>query len=207
MYKKALLAMAAAAALVIAAPALATATAVPNLPTGVDQAYLADGDSNPEHATITLSGALVVVGAVTITCDNDFSITANDDGTAAVTAFTPRNCTMAGFPNCFLDITAENLDWGARLGYNTNETPNRYRLYLSITLIYNFTSPTPNCPVTGSFTSSGLLSPAIDITSGSLTATFGSGSGSTSSPLGTATLFGTLTSTSGVGADTQLIHD
>jgi len=209
MSKTLLLAVLAVAALVVLAPAAASATttlgtAVPNLPSNVHQAYIADGNGDPEDADITLAGPLTVNGAATVSCtSNSMQVTANADGTATVGSLAATGCSVAGFPNCSVDISPENLDWGARLGYDTSSST--YRLYLNTTLIYNFTNTLPNCPVFGAFTSIGSLSPAISISSGVLTAAFGTGSGSTSGPLGTATIGGSIYSVSGVGSDTQLV--
>jgi len=213
MHKKILLGVLAAAALAMAAPSMASATttlgtAIPALGANDDQAYIADGDGNPEDANITASGTLNLVGGVTIVCSNNIQVTVNSDGTATVGTFTPSGCTVTGFPSCSVAIDAENLDWGGRLVYDTGSSPNTYKLRVNVAFNVTFLSPTPNCPVTGTFTESGTLSPDIAVSGGSLTATFTNpGSGTVSSPLGSAGVTGTLTSTGGVGSDTQLIHD
>jgi len=201
MSKKLLLTTLTAAALALAAPAMASATDVPDLPTNVDQAYLADVDGNPENGSFTLSGRLTMVNSVTISCDHHLTIDFFDDGTSAVDSFTLTNCVIFGFPGCTATWTATNLDWGDRFGYDT--TAGAFKDYIDISTDVTIGS---GCPVTGTFPWHGILSPTVSVTAGTITYTFsGSSSGSIISPIGQETWTGTLTGS--VGADTQLIHD
>jgi len=210
MHKKILLGVLAAATLALAVPSMASATLgtpVPNLPSGVDQAYLADGLGNAENGTVTLTGNLNLVGAVTINCDNHVVIDYFDDGTTAVTDFTTSNCMVAAplTDRCNATVTATNLDWGDRFGYNTSQGV--YRDYVNVHFDVTLTNGAGGpCPVTGTFSETGTLSPALSISGDVISANFDSGSGSVSSPLGTATVNGTLTGTLPTD-DTQLIHD
>jgi len=204
MYKKILLAAIAAATLSLAAPVIATAaTSVPDLPSGDDQAYLADGDGNPEHATINASGILDMISStgLIITCQYTKTVTQNDDGTAQVTAFNALACTT-NVPGCTASVVAGGLNWGARLGSG----------FVFSLLRRFFTNASVNvtlgagCPVSGTFTITGLISPGVSVSGGVAHFSYGgASSGSMSGPIGTVTFSGTLTSSSGVGSDTQLI--
>jgi len=204
-----LLATLAATTLWLAAPPLASArTPIPDLPSGVDQAYFADSLGSPENGTVTLSGALNLVGAITITCDTDVSIDYFDDGTTAVTAFAASSC-MVFEPlltdRCTITTTATNLSWGDRFGYSTSESV--FRDYINVSIDVTFANgPSGPCPVTGTFPETGTLSPMISISGDVLNMTFGAGSGTVSGPLGSANWQGTLTGTLPT-SDTQLIHD
>jgi len=202
MYKKLPLAVLVTAALLLVAPAIATATgtSTPNLPAGVDPACIIDGDGNCEEVTAELEGQLVVtaIAGLAITCNVEESITFHEDGTSQVTAFTATGCTTN--PNaCPPDFPAVNLPWGDRLGYDTGSST--YRDYTNTSILVQLTS---GCFITGAFPANGVLAPTINISGGVLTATYDSGSGTVSGPLGSARVHGTLTSTSGIGADTQL---
>jgi len=203
MYKTILLAALTVATLCLAAPTVASAsTAVPNLPTGVDQAYIADGDGNPESGTFTLQGPLNINSStgLVISCANHATVTFADDGTTAITAYNPTGCTT-NIPGCTASTTATNLNWGDRFGYNTSS--GTFKDYINLSYSMTFGA---GCPFSGTFIETGLLSPTIAITGGTLTATFSGGaSGSVSGPTGSKTWSGTLTSTSGIGSDTQLV--
>jgi len=200
MYRKFLLATLTAAALALTAPAMASATDVPDLPTGVDQAYLADGNGDPQNGTLDLTGQLVLSGALTVTCDYDVSIDYFDDGTTAVTQFAASNCAVTSFPSCVVSITATNLDWGDRFGFNTST--DEYEDHINVA--FNVTLGA-GCPVSGTFAHHGRWWPKLRITGFfiELVWTFG-GSGSVTSPLGTATTSGTLTGS--IPSGYQLIH-
>ena len=206
MYKKILLALLTVAALGLTVPAMASAattnTPIPDLGPNDDQAYLADGDGNPEHATMTLSGTLVSnssSGLVT-TCSYDATITSLEDGTSEVTSYSPSGCTT-NVPGCPLSTVATNLPWGNRLVFDTGSSVYRDRINAAFDVTLG-----AGCPVTGTFPLSGAVHPVIAVSGGVLTATFsGASTGTFSGPVGTVTWTGTLTSTSGIGADTQLI--
>jgi len=189
MSKKLLLAMLTAAAVAMAAPTMASATDVPDLPSGVDQAYLADGNGDPQNGTLDLTGQLVLSGALTVTCDYDVSIDYFDDGTTAVTQFDASNC-VASLPTCAVSVSATDLDWGDRFGFNTDT--DEYEDHINVA--FNVTLSGGSCPVSGTFTHHGRWWPKIRITGLliELVWTFGS-SGSVTSAFGTATTSGTLT--------------
>jgi len=208
MHKKIMVAFAAAVAAAAFVPAVASAaTSVPDLPTNltlpVHQAYLADDEGNPEHATVNVEGPLTLNSStgLVIGCANTATVTINDDGTSEVTAFVPAGCTT-NVPGCTASIAATNLNWGDRLGYDTNSSS--FKDYINVA--FNVTLGA-GCPVSGTFTETGILSPTVAVSGGVLTATFsGAASGSVTGPIGSATVSGTLTSTSGVSAGTQLIY-
>jgi len=201
MYKKTLLVLVAAATCALAMPSIASATAIPNLPADVDQAYIADGDGNPESGTFTLQGTLTVNRSTGLTwgCSYDTTVDFSDDGTTAVTAFSATGCST-NVPGCTLTTSATGLSWGDRFGYDT--TSGLFRDYINVATDATLGS---GCPFSGTFAQSGLLSPTIAISGGVLTATFGPGSGFVTGPLGIETYSGTLTSTSGIGPDTGLV--
>jgi len=205
MLKKIVLAALTAAALTMVAPAMASATgtSIPDPVSGDEQAYLADGDGNPEHATIGLAGPLSLNSStgLVITCQNTATMTVLDDGTAEVTAFNPTGCTT-NVPGCTSSVSPTYLSWGSRDVWDpvTGKYKGRVNLYIDVHL-------GSGCPVSGTFPTSGVLSPTKAVSGGIMTATFsGASSGTVSGAIGTSTVSGTLTSTSGVGADTQLIH-
>ena len=206
MRKHILLAALVAAAVALTAPATASAatgTPAPDLPAGVHPACIANADGECEHATIMLSGRLDTQSSsgVNISCTNDMTITFYADGTSDVTAFNPGTPCTTNIPGCQVHTAATNLDWGDRLGYDTSD--GTYRDYINADIDATFT---PGCPIVGTFTQSGLLKPEVTIVGGVMHVAFnGASSGILTSPLGTQTVTGSLTSTSGVGSDTQLI--
>jgi len=204
MHKKILLGVLAAAALAMAAPTMASATTYPGLPSGTSQGYLADSGGNPIHSTVTLDGTLNLVGGVTITCSNAVTATINDDGTVDVTAFNTSGCTVsAPFGTCPVTVTSENIPYGGRIVWDGTD----YKLHVDVSFNVNFLAAPPTCPVQGSFTDHGTLSPTISISGSVLTATFsGSSSGSLTSPLGSAVVNGPLTSTTGISSGDQLVN-
>jgi len=205
MYRKLLLPTLAVVALVMIVPSIATATAVPDLPSNAHQAYIADGGGNPEGGTFTLSGAISINGAHTLSCSStDMTIDFFDDGTSAVTGYSATSCVIAGFPSCTVTTSATSLGWGDRFGYDTSV--GAFRDYINVSFDITFSQGLPTCPYpAGTYPKTGTLSPTISISGGVLTATFGSGSGGLSGPLGTETWGGSLSSTSGIGSDTQLV--
>jgi len=193
-----------AAALVLAAPTVASAaTAVPSLPSGADQAFLADGDGNPIHSTSTLSGSFnkTYGSGLVLTCSGTATITTKDDGTSSTTAFNATTGTCStNVPTCIAHIAGSNLDWGSIQAFISSV----YRWYTNVDYSVQLTS---GCPVVGTFSETGTLSPTIAVASGVLTETYsGASSGTVTGPLGSSSLSGTLTSTSGVPSDAQLIH-
>jgi len=206
MSNKILLAALAATFIAMTAPAMASAsTPVPDLPSGVHQAYLADSDGNPTEGTVTLTGSLNTVGALTKTCDIHAVIDYYEDGTTAVTSFTATNCVIQGAlgSRCTVATTPTNLSWGDRFGFNTSD--GKFRDYVNVDVDTELTQVPgqPPCPVTGTFTFHGTLSPEISISGSVLSMTFGSGSGSVTSVIGTQTWNGTLSGT--VPSGSQLI--
>jgi len=204
MYKKLLLAVLAAAALALVAPSMASAatgTPAPNLPPGIDPACIGDGTGECEHATIDFAGQLTTTSSagIDITCQVTATITFHTDGTTDVTAFNFGTPCTTNLPGCFVHHIATNLDWGNRLGYSTSD--GKYRDYINANISVIFTS---GCPIVGTFSTTGTLSPTVDVSGGSASLTFGTGSGFLSGPLGNVTFDGTLTSTDGVGDDTEL---
>jgi len=129
-----------------------------------------------------------------------------DDGTTAITGFSASNCMVMGSftGRCAATIVATNLSWGDRFGFDTNS--GNYRDYINVDLDLTLTqiSPPTLCPIVGTFTEHGTLSPQLEISGNTLSATFGSGSGSVTSPLGTATVTGALTGT--LPSGTQLVR-
>jgi len=200
-YKNTLLATLAVAACTLAAPAVAAATTVPSLPSGIDQAYIADGDGNPESGTMTLTGQVQrSTGGVTITCNHHAEIDFDDDGTTAVTSFSTSGCT-SNVPTCSVSVFTTNLNWGNRFGYDP--VAGTFHDYINVSASVTLSGPA--CPVPGTFPSSGTLFPVIDITSGVLTMAFSASTGTLTNSVGPETWIGTLTSSSGIGADTQLV--
>jgi len=204
MYKRILLAVLAAATLVLVAPGMAnaaTGTPAPNLPAGIDPACIGDGNGDCEEATIDFAGQLTTTSSsgIDITCQVTATITFHPNGTSDVTAFNFGTPCTTNLPGCFVHHIATNLDWGDRLGYSTSD--GKYRDYINANISVIFTS---GCPIVGTFSTTGVLSPTFDISGGVGTLNFGTGSGSLSGPLGNVTFDGTLTSTGGVGDDTEL---
>jgi len=194
MRKKILVAFATAVVAAAVAPAMASAsTLVPAVPTGDDQAYLADSGGNPTSGTAHVSGPLTLNGAASVDCStNNFTVGLNSDGTGQVTAFSASGCSVTGFPNCTVSVTPTDLNWGARLVWNNPSGP--FRLYVNAKFHVNFAQGTPTCPApAGTYDDTGLLSPEVSFSGSTLSASFGAGSGSVTGPLGTATVGGTVT--------------
>ena len=179
-----------AAALTMIVPSVAGATSTPSLPSGVDQAYLADSAGNPQNGTVELTGALTYNGAATITCTaNVFDVDYDDAGLAAITSYAAGGCSVAGFPNCPVDVTPVNLPWGAAFGHDTSTGDDR--LYINVSLNTTFTAGVPTCPApAGTYSANGVISPRVFISGTTITVSFGAGSGSITGPLGPATLGG-----------------
>jgi len=185
------------------APAAATANSIPNLPFGVHQAYIADASGNPENTNLLLTGSVSVnsVTGLIITCSSAaISMEVNDDGTTWIHAFFAQNCTT-NVPGCSARVEQSFGSWGDRFGFDTSSSS--FKDYINVDV--NITLYSPGCPVGGTFTESGVLSPSISISGGSVTATFSGGSsGSITGPIGSATFSGTFTGIAGSG--TQLIY-
>ena len=201
MLKKTLLGVAV-AVVALAIPAMAHATDVPTLPSGVDPAHLADLDGNPVSAQATLTGSLRTQGAVGIVCDHHAVIDFYSDGTSAVTSFTTSNCVVQGAAGavCSVTFTATDLSWGDRLGFDTRAGINVFRDYINVS--HDFTFSGASCPVAGTYVESGTLYPEIEITGGdTITAHFWDNSGpevptgTLSGPIGSRTIEGTLSGT------------
>jgi len=206
MLKKTLLGVMAVAAMALAIPSMAqatdTGTPIPTLPTGVDNAHIADLDGNPVNADVTLTGSLRLTGAVAIVCDNHVVIDIHDDGTSDVTSFTVTNCIVQGAAGavCSAAIGGTNLPWGDKLGFDTRAGINVFRDYVNVS--FDLTLSGANCPITGTFSETGTLFPEVEITGGdTITAHFWDNSGpevstgTVSGPLGSATVEGTLSGT------------
>jgi len=197
MHAKILTATLAAAAMGLAIPAMASATAVPNLPLSADQAYIADSGGFPENGTVTVTGTISMNGAVTLGCQISATIDYFDDGTTAVTAFTATPCMVYGAAftsNCALVVNPTSLDWGDRFGYDTDDST--FRDYINVSLDTIITDgPTPPCPIKGTFGKTGILSPTLSVSGNVLSMTFGSGSGNLTGPTGSETWSGTLSGT------------
>jgi len=198
MNRKALLAALAATAVAMAGPAIASATDSPELPSGVDQAYLADSDGNPENGSLTLVGTLSMTSGGTVTCNTDFTVDFFDDGTSTVSDWVLSNCVLVGAPSCNVAVFPTQFSWGNRFGYDTSS--GTYKDYIDI--VTDFSLGT-GCPFTGTFSQQGVLSPTVSVASGTISYAFSSGSGSLTSPFGPATWSGTLTGS--VGPGTQLV--
>lgn len=179
-----------------AAPTVASAaTPVPPLQTGDTQAYAsltAGGARITSPISRTLRGSLRLNGAggFAVTCSTStFTITINPDGTTAVTAASFAGCST-NVAGCNASAVANNLSWGDRLVLNGGVYRDRINVQFTNTL--SGTCPAP----AGSYTYTGLLSPTL--TGGTpASATFDASSGSVTSPLGSATVSGTLTGTAG----------
>jgi len=205
MYKKVLLTMLATATLSVAVPSLAAATAVPDLPPDVHQAYLADGDGNPESGSFTLSGYLNISSFITTTCQVDMTVDFFDDGTSAITSFTQNNCNFNGIPGCTITVTATNLDWGDRFGFDTRESPAAYHDYIDLTFD---TTYGPGCPPQfwGTYPWHGTISPEVTASGGTISYTFnGANSRATGLYFGTTSMSGTLSGSTDT-ADTQFVY-
>ena len=203
MYKKILLAAVAAGLIAMTGSSIASAdTSVPTLPAGVDPAFISDNMGTPEAGTFTLTGTLVLTGGVTVTCNYHVQIAFRVGGTSDVAAFQASNCTLAGFSNCTPTVTPTNLTWGSRFAYDTGAAA--FKHYVNAHADMTFSQPLPTCPINGTFTVAGTLSPTIDINAGVLTMTFGAGSGALTGVLGSFQVTGTLTSDNGIGANTGL---
>ena len=188
-----LLAALAISSVAFALPAVASAgTSDPGLATGDDQAYLADSNGDPQNGSATTSGALTLTGAATISCssvsnDSDYS----DDGSGVVNSYSTSGCAVAGFPSCPVTVAPTNLGWFKRF---VRAATSIFRVRINISISITFGAGTPTCPVpAGTYPLAGILSPAVSISGTTLTESFGTGSGSLSGPLGTATVDGTLT--------------
>jgi len=193
MRKKILVVFATAVVAAAVAPAMASAsTAVPSVPFGDDQAYLADSGGTPTDGTAHIAGSLTLNGAATVDCSTyNFTVDLDDLGTGQVTAFSASGCSVTGFPNCTVSFTPTNLNWGARLVWNNPSGP--YRLYVNMKFHFGYAQGVPDCPApAGTYDDTGLLSPEVSFSGSTLSATFGAGSGSFSGPLGTATVGGTV---------------
>jgi len=201
MSKKILFMTLAAAVLAVAASSAAGATTIPDLPDNVDQAYIADGDGIPEDGTVTLSGWMNTTSAVAMSCYMHATIDFSDDGTTSVTGFSGTDCTVGGFPTCSPTTTATGLGWGDRFGYDTGAE--LFRDYINVQLDITYGT---GCPWSGTYTKTGILSPEIGIFGSTLVASFGAGSGRLTSILGNESWSGSLWSSSGIGADTQLVY-
>jgi len=195
MRKKILAAALAAAAVAMVAPSMASATSIPDLPSGVHQAYLADANGDPENGNVTITGPLTLNGAATISCtNNDFDVDYFDDGTTAVNSFTASGCAVTGFPSCPVTVTPTNLPWGDRFGYDTSSST--YKDYVNVSIDVTLGAPAPACPTAGTIPETGILSPTISVSGMTLSAVFsGASSGSLSGPLGSANVSGTVTGT------------
>jgi len=195
MRKKILAAALAAAAVAMVAPSMASATSVPALPSGVDQAYLADSNGDPQNGNVTITGPLTLTGAASISCtNNDFDVDYFDDGTTAVNSFSASGCTVAGFPSCPVSVTPTSLPWGDRFGYDTSSS--QYKDYVNVSIDVTLGAAAPTCPASGTIPETGVLSPHLTITGTTLSATFtGSASGSLTGPLGSADVSGTVSGT------------
>jgi hypothetical protein len=194
----------AAVSVCLAIPAMASATSVPSLPSGVDRAYLADEVGEPIGGSTTIEGSLVEDAYVDFSCDRALDLDWSVDGTGSVTGFEAINCTVSGFPNCDISVTAAagSLPWGVRLGYDA--TAGVFRSYINSAYYYTLASGTPTCPApAGTYPESGVLKPALGIDDTTLVASFGFGSGSLTGPLGSVSFSGEQTGTVPTGS--QLI--
>ena len=204
MLKKHLLILMTMVAVAAASPAAATATtAVPDLPAGVHQAYIADGDGIPEFGQTALLGFMTMSMSIglNITCAMDMRMEFYDDGTTWIPSFDAYQCTTT-VPGCTATIKQGLGSWGDRFGYDTSS--GSFKDYINVAL--DVTLHYPGCPVSGTFTETGLLSPTFSMSGGSATLTFdGSSSGTVSSALGTASFNGSLLSAWGIGSGTQLV--
>jgi len=204
MLKTLLVAAIATAILLTVAPSVViAATTVPTLPTDVDPVCIANANSECEHVTIEAAGVITLTGnsgLLRIVCDVSTSITYNGDGTSSVTAFDTVDPCGTNLPNCTVDVNAANLGWGDNLGYFTPGAV--FVDYINVDYTTQFTG---SCPVSGTFTQSGTLTPSIAVGGGEFSMSFGIGSGNTSGALGTVSWDGVLTGSSGLGPDTHLI--
>jgi len=202
MHKKSLLILMTAVAVAAAAPAVATATTfVPDLPSDVDQAYIADADGNPENGYIPMGGYLSLNSStgLVISCATSTNMWFYDDGTTWIPYFDTFQCNT-NVPGCYATIEQHLGSWGDRLGYDTFSSS--YKDYINVSI--DVTLHAPGCPVSGTFNETGVLSPTITVSGGYAYLTFsGSSSGSVSGPIGSATFSGTIFGSTGSG--TQLI--
>jgi len=205
MWKRSLLAVVLIATSLTLATGTAAATAIPDLPPDVHQAYLADGDGNPESGSFTLSGLLNISSFITTTCQVDMTVDFFDDGTSAVTAFTQNNCNSNGIPGCTITVTPTNLDWGDRFGFDTRESPAAYHDYIDIT--FNTTYGV-GCPSQfwGTYPWHGSLSPQVTASGGTISYSFNGPNGrATGVYFGTTSISGVISGSTGT-SDTQFIY-
>lgn len=193
MRKELLTAVLCVATVAAVAPSLASATSIPALPSGVDQAYLADANGDPQNGSYTLTGPLTFTGAASTSCTNTaFDVDYFDDGTTAITGFSASGCALPGFPSCPFSITPTGLPWGDRFGHDTSSST--YKDYINVSFDFNYGAAAPACPVSGVIPETGLLSPTVSVSGSALSAMFsGSASGAISGPAGSMDLSGTIT--------------
>jgi len=184
-------------------PAIVSAdTPKPSVPVDSVPAAIGDGGGNAEHATTTFGGAFTLTSStgLIISCNSSEGITFHEDGTAESTSFTASSCTT-NVPGCTASITS-TTKWWMRAIRKVGSGVWHVAKNVKVTVTLG-----GGCPVSGSFDESGLLTPTISISGGVATITYsGSSSGSVSGPIGSATFSGTLTSSSGIGSDTQLVE-
>jgi len=198
MFKRILIVLVAAAAM-LAAPSIASATTTaPPLASTDTQAYLLDSMGNfiTADETLTLTGRLTWIGAASFTCDHTYTVVFHADGTTTTTSpssFT--NCTT-NIPGCNIS-SVPNLTWGGRLVLDSNGDF-RQRMNTSLTQTYSGT-----CPY-GPITYTGQLSPLVSLNgAGGVDAVFdGTNAGYQSSALGSWYWTGSLTENTPLGGYT-----
>jgi len=163
-------------------PALAQAdSAVPSLPSGYDQAYVADGDGNPTSDSVELGGgSFTLTGGLTITCTStSISFEFADDGTGSK-LFSISGCSVAGFPAWSVSIAAPSVGYrfGARFARDSVGIYVVFNASLSMTFGSGGPIPAGTYPASGQLTGtlslSGWPSTMTTTLSGTLTGPLGS---------------------------------
>jgi hypothetical protein len=189
-----------------AMPAISSAsTPVPGLLTGDTQVFVANTAGTKVAGSVTLNGALTLTGAATISCSgNTFGVSWTTAGTTTVNSFSTSGCAVASFPSCGVTVapTPGSLPWGDRFYTTDGVASSPFRDYMNISFDVILHAGTPTCPAPASaytYTPTGGangLHPAVSTSGDTITATFGTGSGSTANAaLGSLTFSGSLLGT------------
>jgi hypothetical protein len=191
-----------AACAAMALPSLASAsTPTPALSSGATQAYIANNANVPQAGSLSVAVPITFNGAYPMDCSSKtLGLSYTTAGTATVTSFVTAGCSVPGYSGCTLTIAADagSLPWGARL----EKKSGAYALSVNAALGFTFGL---GCPVpANTYSETGLLRPAISVSSGVLSAVFNGGTGSLNGGLGSMTLNGTATGTLPAGS-TKLI--
>jgi hypothetical protein len=192
---------------VAALPSAANAaTPIPALQAGDIPACIAQFPGGPCAAvTRNFTGSLTLTdaGGFQITCSTSrlrFNVATTGLATVPAATFNPPTgvCTTS-VPGCTVTVAAANLPWGVRL---VRDAASVYRARISVQLANTFTAGCPR--PAGTDTYFGVISPALTSgTPGSVL--FNASAGTLASPLGPATVNGTVAGP--VGAEPSYFRD